>query len=65
MHDEETGPQEDNVEKSNQSKEQGHVYPGFIANLLLHHDGIKTVQDGAKCRHGIAKSNLPRGFVWK
>jgi hypothetical protein len=30
MHDEETGPQEDNVEKSNQSKEQGHVYPGFV-----------------------------------
>jgi hypothetical protein len=55
---EKSRPQEGNVEKPNQAKEQWHVDAVLIANAFLHDDSVEAVHYGASKGHGIPNCDL-------
>lgn len=59
----ETGPQHHEIEKADKTEEQWHVHLRLVAHLLLHHNRVDAVHDGAERCHGVAECNLRSRLV--
>lgn len=65
MKDDESRPEQENIDETNETEEQRNIDTSLVHDTLLHKHGIEAVEDSAEESHEVTDGQLFGGLVWE